>query len=284
MCDLQIHCVVENGLNTCYIDSLFVGLFYKHNDGLSNILECIPKKPEGYYLQELIKLKFVEAIKRKYSITFSTMNEIRNYSVICGWSNNSDITEQKKCSDYYNFIYELFDIPPLELEIIEIKDNILTNNIEKVVTPYIHLDLHKDDNIKNLLTNWINKTINNTGKNTINCYKLTNIPQFVIMNVNRFDNKGKRTQFKLDIMRRIKFFNINDNTQNYLKWKIHSVICHNGNKENIGHYYTIINTHRNKWILFDDEIIPSFKEIDFEDSDFKDKIMLEAIMIIYTID
>jgi hypothetical protein len=37
MTDIQIPCVVENGYNTCYIDSLLVSLFYKNNDSLLNI-------------------------------------------------------------------------------------------------------------------------------------------------------------------------------------------------------------------------------------------------------
>ena len=36
MTDILIPCVVENGFNTCYIDSLLVSLFYKNNDNILN--------------------------------------------------------------------------------------------------------------------------------------------------------------------------------------------------------------------------------------------------------
>jgi uncharacterized UBP type Zn finger protein len=286
MNNTQIECIVENGLNTCYIDSLFVSLFYKYNDNILSILDNEPSKLEGFYLQELIRLKFIEPIQRNYSISSSTINEIRNYSIICGWSQDGNIDEQKDCSEYYKFIAELFNIQPLQLEIFEVKDNVLTDNNKKYNFPFITLNLNQDDNIKNLFINWINTSFikNNLQHNIINCYKLTNIPQFIIFNINRFGYNGVRNKHKLDIMKRIKFFGINDNSQDYIKWKISSIICHKGKNYNSGHYYCLVYTNQKKWILFDDEIIPSFEEIDLENEDLKDKIMLDAVMLIYTLE
>ncbi len=286
MTDILIPCVVENGFNTCYIDSLLVSLFYKNNENLLNMLETTPIKPEGIYLQEIIKLKFVEAIQRNYSITSSTMNEIRNYSIICGWSQDGDIDGQKECSKFYKFIANLFNVQPIEFEILEIKDNILTNNSKKISLPYISLNLTRNDTIKNLLSYWITSelTQNNSLNNIYNCYKLINIPQFIIININRFDYQGKRNNFKLDIMKRIKFFGISDTSQNYLKWKLHSIICHRGENYNSGHYYSIITTNKKKYQLFDDNLIPSFQQIELEDTEIKEQLMLEAIMLIYILE
>jgi uncharacterized UBP type Zn finger protein len=284
MSELQILSVIENGYNTCYIDALLVALFYKHNDSINMILESEPKRPDGFYLQELIKLKFVEPIKRNYSINSSIINEIRNYSIICGWSDNEDIDGQKDCSEFYSFLSELFNIKPIEFEILEIKNNTISENIKKIRLPFISLNLTQDDNIKNILSNWIDTQININNSKIFHCYKLSNIPQFIILYINRFNNDGTRNNYKLDIMKRIKFFGINDTTQNYLKWKIHSIICHTGKSIKSGHYYSVIYTYQRKWLLFDDNMIPSFEQIDMEDDDIKEKIMLESVMLIYTLE
>ena len=282
--NITVPCVVENGLNTCYIDSLFIGLFYKKTPYTNYILDNTPKKPDAYYLQELIKNKFINPIQRNYSISSNIINEIRNYSVICGWSQDGDITNQKDCSEFFIFLMELFNIPPLEFEIFQFKDNKLIDNNQKSLLPFIPLNPNKDDTIKNLLQCWINSKVYSPVHNILHCYKLSNIPQFIVLNINRFNNNGNRTNYKIDIMKRIKFFGINDQSQNYLKWKIHSIICHKGNTIHSGHYYTITTTYDKKWLLFDDMIVPSFEQIDLEDEDIIEKIMLEAVLLIYTLD
>lgn len=278
-----IYSIVENGYNTCYIDTLLVSLFYKNNENFNLILEKEPSKPEGYYLQELIKIKFIEPIRRNYSINSSIINEIRNYSIICGWSNDLIIDGQKKCSDYYNFIYKLFNIESLEFEIINVLNYNNDNNIKKINYPYITLNLYDNDTIKNLLLNWININIKNIiTLKSLNCYKLINIPQFVIIHINRLDN-NIRNKYKLDIMKQIKFFGINDIYQKTLKWKIYSIICYKGDTYDNGHYYSIINMNNDNWLLFDDTLIPSFEIIDLELDTVKNKIMSEVDMIIYSL-
>ena len=280
----QISCIVENGYNTCYIDSLLTALFYKDTNYTNYILEHIPKKPEGYYLQELIRSKFINALQRNYSITSNIINEIRNYSVICGWSSDGDITDQKDCGKYFTFLMDLFNIKSLEFEIFEIKNNIMTDNIEKISSPFISFNITKDDTIKNLLQYWINSKIYSPDENIIYCYKLSDIPQFIILHINRFNTNGIRIQNKIDITKRLKFFGINDQSQKYLRWKIHGIICHRGNSMYTGHYYSILTTYDRKWLLFDDMLIPSFEQIDLSDEDIKEKIMSEVTFVIYTLD
>ena len=291
----QLYNVIENGYNTCYIDSLLICMFYKND--INNILESVPKKLEGYYLQELIKNKFINPIQRNYSISSNIINEIRNYSVICGWSPEGDITEQKDCTKYLCFLLDLFNCPQLQFEIFEIKNNIITNNTQILKMTYLDLTLHKDDSIKNLIQCWINSKIYSPDINIIHCYKLIDIPQFVICYINRFNTEFKNTYntefkntYKLDIMKRIKFFNINDLTQKYIKWKIYGIICHknnissNNNTLASGHYYTVFPSYNKyQWLLFDDNLIPSFQQIDLKNEDTKEKIMIDAIIVIYTI-
>lgn len=282
--DNDIPLVVENGLNTCYIDALLVALFYKETPYTNSILESTPKNPTGYYLQELIKSKFVEPIRKHYSITSNIINEIRNYALICGWSSDGNIDGQKDCSEFYTFIADLFNIPNLEFEILEIKNNTLTNNTNKSLLPFIPLYPDSNDTIRSLLINWINTKIINNNIEINHCYKLTNVPQFIILNINRFNYNGTRNNYKIDIMKRIKFFGNSDTSQNYLKWKINSMVCHKGESYKSGHYYAITTTHNKKWLLFDDNLVPSFEQIDLEDEDIQNKIMYEAVLIIYTLD
>ena len=282
--DNTIPLVVENGMNTCYIDALFVALFYKETPYTNFILETTPKNPTGYYLQELIKSKFVEPIRKHYSITSNIINEIRNYALICGWASDGNIDGQKDCSEFYTFMADLFNIPNLEFEILEIKNNTITNNTHKSILPFIPLSPNTNNTIRSLLIDWINTKIINNDIEINHCYKLTNIPQFIILNVNRFNYNGIRNNYKIDIMKRIKFFGNNDTSQNYLKWKIHSMVCHKGESCKSGHYYAITTTHCKKWLLFDDNLVPSFEQIDLEDDDIQNKIMLEAVLIIYILD
>ena len=181
----QIPYIVENGYNTSYIVSLLTGLFYKDTHNINYILEQDPKRAEGYYLQELIKCKFINPIQRNYSINSSIINEIRNYSVICGWSSDGNITEQKDCGEYLKFLLEIFNVTLLEFEIFEIKNNIIIENNKKISMPYIKLNITKNDTLKNLLQCWINSTLYSPDDNIIHCYKLSNIPQFIILNINR---------------------------------------------------------------------------------------------------
>jgi uncharacterized UBP type Zn finger protein len=284
----QIPIVIENGYNTCYIDALLVSLFYNKSENIDFMLECKPKKAEGFYLQELVKSKFVEPLRKQYSIGSNVMNEIRNYSIICGWTKETDVFGQKDCSEFYEFIADIFNVPNLEFEILEIKNNMLSDNVKKSALPFLPLYPTENTNIKKLMEKWINtKITTDNNEFMMHCYKLSNIPQFVILNINRFNSNGIRNDYKVDIMYKIKFFGNNDTSQNYLKWKIHGIVCHRGSTMENGHYYSIVKTNdikQTKWLIFDDTMIPSFEQIDFDDVDICNKIMLEAVVVVYVLD
>jgi hypothetical protein len=236
-------------------------------------------------LQELIKIKFVEQIRKNYSIFSQSMNEIRNYSIICGWNTEGNIDEQQNCILYYNFLSEILQIKCIEFELFEFNNNMIASNINKIIYPYIQLDLTRDNDIRNLFINWLNSNIIIKNSSIIQCYKLINIPNFIVFSINRMQYMNmNKNKYKLDIMKKIKFFGINDSSQLSIKWKIHSIICHSGDNLRTGHYYTILNINKNNWILFDDLNIPSFKKIDLDDENIKDKIMEECVIIIYSLD
>ena len=84
-------------------------------------------------------------------------------------------------------------------------------------------------------------------------------------------------------MKKIKFFNNTDSTQKYIQWKIHSVICNEGDNFESSHYYCIITDYNNNWFMFDDRKIPNLTEIDMSNDDIIDKIRKECMFITYVI-
>lgn len=283
--DNYITSIVEDGLSSSYIDALLTALFYKNNKNLLSILDLTPAKPSGIYLQELIKQKFVEPLQRNFSINSATINEIRNYSIICGFEIN-DIVKEQNVLNYFKFIAELFNIEKMTFEIEQIKDNINIINNNKLSIEYLIFKPQSDTSIKKLLENWINtnifkidQAINNS--HIYNIYSLSMIPTYIIIYINRYED-NKKLDIKIDIMKRIKFYNNNLNSQNYLKWNLHSIICHCGSSIDSGNYYSII--YHNKYpILFNNKYFPSFTQININDDEIKDKIMTESVMLIYTL-
>lgn len=274
--DNHITSIVEDGFNTTYIDSLLIALFYNNNKYLLEILNLNPIKPAGIYLQELIKQKFVEPLQRNFSISSPTINEIRNYSIICGFETD-DITKEQNIMKYFKFIAELFNIDKIGFELEQIKDN--SNLVNKNILSIGHLTFkpQTDTTIKNLMEKWIDDNIfknNQYQSNLYNIYSLSDIPTYIIIDINR-ESDTDEIKTKIDIMKRIKFYN-SLHTQNYLKWNLQSIICNDKT------YYTIIYNNKNS-IMFNNKYFPSFTHININEDEIKDKIMSECIMLVYTL-
>ncbi len=288
--------VVENGFNTCYIDSLLMGLFYTPSVIFNNMLENDPTNPDFLYLQEMIKTNFIEQVRKDISISSDIVNEIRNYSFINGWKINEphELSEQQDITEYYTFLSENLNNQLIHIERYTITEGIESKNdvgeIEKI--PFITLSTNEfeyETNIKNLLKIWLNDnpiditrdTIENNIRITknikgLNVYKICNVPCIVPLFINRFTRvDGLKLLTKIDINKKIKLI---DNSN--FKWMVHSVICHSGDTLKSGHYYTILINNTN-WYMFDDMSVPSLKEIDMSDNQLIDKIKRECVFIIY---
>lgn len=290
--------IVENGFNTCYIDSLLMSLFYTPSIIYNNMLECDPVNPEFLYLQEMIKTNFVEPLRKDTSIaiTSDTINEIRNYSFINGWklSEPEELSEQQDVTEYFTFLLENFNNQTIHVERTTITEGIRSNDdnghLEKL--PFITLNVNEYDyetNIKNLLNTWFNDNTVDVRRETIednnkilkdikglNIYKICNVPYIVPLYINRFTSvESTKLLTKIDINKKIRLIQ-----DSHLRWTIHSVICHTGNSLKEGHYYSILITN-NKWLMFDDLSIPSLREIDMSDLELIDKIKRECVFLIY---
>ena len=298
--------VIENGLNTCYIDALLMCLFFKPCAYLDELLTSEPKDPGNIYLQDIIKLKFVDPVRKNFSIMAETMNEIRTYANICGWKSESsdELFEQQDVNEFYTFLLGVINSPLIEIQRQTIAEDFNNKSelgsIEKI--PFISLNISNEENydemtIKILLNNWMNNNtvdlkreiINKEGEKNVqtvkglNIYKIMNVPTFVAIALNRFtgtDKKRKNT--KIDIQKRIKLHHISDDNEG-LRWKIHSFICHKGDNIKSGHYYSVIQSD-NTWLLFDDQAIPCIKEIDILNPLLAEIVKREIVFAIYCYD
>jgi ubiquitin C-terminal hydrolase len=295
--------IVENGFNTCYIDSLLMALFYSPSHIYETMLNCDPVDLNFMYFQEIIKTNFIESVRKNNSVLFDTMNEIRNYAFINGWKNDNpdEMIEQQDVNEFYIFLQEHLNTQYIELKRYTVTEGLLSKDddgtIEKV--PFISLQLKQgtETTIPVLLNAWLNdnpvdikrETINSDGDTVtssikgLNIFRLNNIPSFIPLSINRFDSSLlTKITTKVDIKEKIKLF---DNSGDYsnIRWTIHAVICHTGDSLKNGHYYTLLH-HSNKWLLFDDMSVPCLKEIEISNTIVVDKIKSECVFIIYRYD
>lgn len=269
---------IEKGLNTSYLSSLLISLFYKYDLNINNILTDKPEKPCGYYLQELIKTLFVEPLRKNFSIKSDTLNEIRNYLLINDWESDLNYLENRDCCDLYKFLSCILFSNKIEFEVYHIKDGIINGGetIFEFKTIDIYLTVNEPTTIKKLFIEWLHDNIlKNSNSYILDCYKLKSIPNFLVFNICRND-ETKNTE--IDIKKNIKFFNNSDSKQSYLQWRIHSIICKSNQK-----YYAVFISNDNLWIEFDEDKFPCCSYVFMDDDDVIEKIKQDVKMIIYTL-
>lgn len=254
--------IIENGYNTNYIIAVLFGLFYKHSN-LSELLSIDPLDPRYIYIQEYIKYKFIEPARNKISILKSSINEFRNYINICGWMRNNNLTEMRNVVDFY--LYLTKGLMDMKIKI----DKLNNDGIELLSFDFIEIYLNENENNLNKLFNkWINIITDNHK------YKLREIPTLIPIIIRR-----NATNIPVDIMYKIKFFNIDDIYQKYIYWTINSIICQNSSNN----YYVITHIENNKWLMITDEKVPSCYEINLHNKDINEKIKKESICIFYVL-
>lgn len=269
------HFVIKGGYNTSYINSLLTSLFYRKNEYINELLNIEPINPAGYYLQEIIKKKFVEPISKHYSINSDVINEIRNYLIINGYLNDLNIFDSIKSNsldNLYDFISDFLNGEKMVFEIIKIKDGQVIEKNKYYKKNLIRIDITTHNtSIRKEFIKWIDTSLLNNN-NDLYTYELKNIPTYICLYFNRLENNSN-----IDIMKQIKFFKNCNSQQSCIKYKIHGIVCKNNNS-----FYSVFYNN-NKWIMFTENKIPSFEYISLNDYDIIDKIKLEVIFVIYTI-
>jgi len=269
---------IEKGLNTSYITSFLISLFYKYDTNINSILIDKPQNPAGFYLQELIKTLFVEPIRKNFSIKSDTINEIRNYLLINGWESDLNFLDNRNCVELYGFISDMLFVNNIEFEIYHIKDGVINETETNKSYKTINIDIINNEptSIKKLFIDWLHDNIlKNSNSYILDCYKLKSIPNFLVFNINRTD-KTQKTE--IDIKKKIKFFHNSDSKQNYLNWRIHSIICKSNQK-----YYSVFLSNDNSWIEFNEDKFPCCSYVYMNDEDIIDKVKQDVEMIIYTL-
>jgi hypothetical protein len=275
--------VIADGLNTSYIDSLLMGLFYRTTH-LQEMLSKSPEKSKFAYLQDLMN-NVIDQTRRNFSVDSSYINEIRNYSFICGWKDNLSLTELYNVVDYLDFIMKGFDFEGINCEVIELSKNSQDEMAKSLKLNYIEVNVNtsnKDNiDIKTLLEDWINSNLIEKNKNSLTYYHFKELPMLIPIYVNRLDENKQSVNTSVDIKKRIRFYKNNDKTQLSMEWIIHSIICFSSSGN--GRYYTIINVDNDdwQWYLFSNDKLPSLVKINISDSDISNKIKQECVLVLY---
>ena len=256
--------IVENSLNSSYIDSLFVSLFFKPSY-IQDILSEYPENISFIYLQELIYENFVCNMRRNYFIDSATINEIRNYMTLCGWKNSSDTINTYDVQDLYSFLINGFHKSKLNFTIHSDQETVTKMN-------YIELKIRKNSDIKTMLDDYFDEKIKQ--------YHFEEVPNFIPIYLNRnFEttNVNKLNNFSIDIKQGIYISKNNTNPeQKTLLWTIHSIVCYSS-----GHYYSIVSNETG-WYLFSHFKLPSLLKIDIKNEDMAAKIKQECVFVVYT--
>lgn len=282
--------IVDNAVNTCYISSLLMGLFYNESP-IENILFNNAKMGTGIYLQEYIKNNFVDCVRNNKSVLSESIDMIRHLCIINGW-NSEYITDlekhlnQQDVSEFYKFMSDLFNIPQIEIQKKIVNDINLENDSEYGIRdkiPFISLDLSQEiqeNHINVMINNWINNKNNNTYM-----INIVNIPFILTLMINRFKNNMFNNN-PVTIPKRIGNL-INTMLPSQPIWSFHAAICCKGTtNENIQqtilsvHYYTLIYDN-DKYYIFDDKKIPCMNEISMKDKQIIEMIKKECFFLIY---
>lgn len=263
----NISFIIEDGYNTSYIDSLLIALFH-NNTHVCDILNRVLTENNKYMcLQDMIT-NIIENIRRNYSINSSFINEIRNFSFICGWKYGLGL---QNVVEYYDFLMKGFECDGIDCEIYS-QNSGITRTLK---TNYIELEIDHDTDTKNLLNNWIKKNLL-IDKNSL--YHFKKLPTIIAMNLKRDVNHENAC---VDLKKKIRFNGNGNSKQLEATWTIHSIICYSSS--NNGKYYTILPGFGG-WSVFVNDKIPSFSKLEIDDKVSKKKIMQECVLVLYRLD
>jgi hypothetical protein len=257
--------IIEDGYNSSYIISTIMSLFFRTSE-IDRVLDVDPDDPKFIYIQEFIKTRFVEPIKRGYSIHMDVINELRNYMAKCDWHNDVDtMLLDHNVIDFFNYfvgkVYGKNEIIFNRLENSK-KINELALNIIELKPP---AGISKMT-LNELFKVWLNGNVMLEKYN----YTLESVPVLLPMHIDREDS-----DIMIDINYKTKLFGTSNSLEGEIEWVIHSLIC----KDDTGNYSVVRSGKR--WLKITDKTVPSISQIDMDDIDDVKKISKEVVMVFY---
>lgn len=304
----KVPVIVPNIGNTCYINSLLMGLFFEKSS-CDYILTTNPEDNNGIYLQEYIKHYFIDRVRHFKSVDEDAIEQIRLLLYEMGWKKtNNELYLKQNVDEFYGFLMEKLNGTHIKIQCETITNNNKPHNDigGETEIPFIPLLIPKDKNsvnIKDMLDIWMydnaktkkfrkNITIYNSKKECdvveLDIKNIMNIPQTIALNINRFnfiESNGEYECFRdntdVYIQKKISLFK-NKYDFNAKEWVFKSALCHRGNTLYDGHYYSLL-IKNNEYYIFDDLKIPSLKKVSMDDNNITSIIKKECVFIIYSL-
>ena len=227
---IKTECIIIDGINTSYINTVIMALFYKDSN-LRSFLSQIPTHTKFIYLQSMITNNYLTNATNNYCIDKSIVNEIKNYSSLCGWNERSVINSVHNIVEYTDFLLSSFDVGKIEIEyIVRHKNN--TDVLKNIEHNYLSCEIDNNTSIKTLVKNWQDIQIYNSKSADISYTHLKEIPILIPIFLNR---NYDAPLYEVDINKKIKFKINGDELQKNTRWIIHSIICYNSGKWKLLH-------------------------------------------------
>ncbi len=252
--------VVENAGNTCYIDSLIMGLFYP-KEAYMTFLKTDVNNGMAIYLQEYITHNFLNKVKNEKSVLSTDIMMLRELCFQNGWKTEADeIYEQHDVNEFYAFLMGLLKGQMIEIKRTSVCESLPNKNdngtIERI--PFIPLSLINFKDIETvpvskLIDNWMYENYVKIKRDekivsALNTYNIVNTPSILALSINRFDNFGNRNGTPVIIQKKI-VINVQFDMVEQHYWVFQSAICHRGNNAKSGHYYSLIKCNNTFYIF-----------------------------------